>query len=487
MARASTQTVFGFGCSLDWRPTSFVPAFPSTRVCSACGLVPPATATLPCRHLLCELCYRGRASGSDRCPLDKETFQEEDVVWSSRIRKDSLLSRKVRCWNADNGCSAEGAASVMLGHFNVCRFHVVSCPRCCGRVPHLEMADHLESCRAPPNLPGQPALDDNFVNAALEVREALRGISEKCTSIESKLESFQERLPSFRDDSIAELSAILNQTARGAIESATETSRVETGALLAEHWPRVGSQIGEALAERERSTVAAVAQECNRKAESVNREVADQTSTEAQNNGRTAPFSSARSRLISDVSRKITKCREKLMKKEALSGKDAAKLLKMLALSSLAVTNDALDVSESRECTIRNWEMFRSRLTDRGCIKHVSPSAYFYGYRLFIELSLDSCTDELRLQAFVREGLYDEFVDWPVNVKLRVHIIHPTDESKNLTLGEQFTWEERTTDDVYPQDEVPYQTSSHRVSIGSLERGGFTSNNGLRVEYEFVR
>ncbi|KAH7950144.1 hypothetical protein HPB49_020085 [Dermacentor silvarum] len=58
MARVSTQTVFGFGCGLDWRPTSFVPAFPSTRVCSACGLVPPATTTLPCRHLLCEPCYK---------------------------------------------------------------------------------------------------------------------------------------------------------------------------------------------------------------------------------------------------------------------------------------------------------------------------------------------------------------------------------------------------------------------------------------------
>lgn len=107
-----------------------------------------------------------------------------------------LLSRKVRCWNVDNGCNAEGPASDMLGHFtNVCCFHVVICPRCSGKVPHLQMTDHLESCRMPPNLPEQPALDDNFVNAALEVREALRGISEKCASVESKLDSFEERLP----------------------------------------------------------------------------------------------------------------------------------------------------------------------------------------------------------------------------------------------------------------------------------------------------
>lgn len=175
------------------------------------------------------------------------------------------------------------------------------------------------------------------------------------------------------------------------------------------------------------------------------------------------------------------------MNNKSLSGKEAAKILEMLALSSLAVTNDALDVSESREWTIKNWGNFQSKLADRGCFRHVSPSAYFYGYRIFTELSFDSCSGELRIQAFVREGLYDEFLEWPVNVKPRVHFIHTTDESKNITLSGQFTWEERTTDEVYSRDEVPYQTSSHCVSIASLEDGGFTSNNGLRVEYEFVR
>lgn len=174
MALSSKQTVFGFGSCLDWRPTSFVSAFPPIMVCNACGLVPPDLATLPCLHWICEQCYkRGGNGGSLRCPLDKEIFKEKYVVWSSRIDRDKLLNRRLRCWNADNGCSAEGVASAMLEHFtNACRFHAVSCPSCRGEVLHVQFADHLEWCRPQRASAVQPAHNDNVVNAARELNGA---------------------------------------------------------------------------------------------------------------------------------------------------------------------------------------------------------------------------------------------------------------------------------------------------------------------------
>lgn len=529
------QTVFGFGCGLDWRPTRFVDAFPSTRQCSACGLVPPATAMLPCRHLLCEPCYnRGGRGCINRCPLDKRDFLAEDVVWSSSMSKDNVLKRRVCCWNVDKGCDAEGTALRMLEHFAGCRFHVACCPRCRGRVPHVEMADHLESCVPSCNSPpdGQPEGEDNLVNAAMEVKEALRGVSEKCASIEAKLESFEDMLlPSVRDDLTANLTAALSRIVTEAVERVAETSGVEARALLAEQMHRATLEVEDILVERERSTVEAFVRECKRMADAVGDRVADRLSTEVQTavqataksetqsavqtevlaeaqedrstskpkceqsevqsevRAEAAPTPCpARARLISEVSMKITKCRDKLREKETLTGNEAAQLLKMLAFSSLAVTNDALEVCESRKWTVHNWNDLRSKLTERGFYKRVGPSAYFYGYRIFTELGFHSPSGELRLKAVVREGLYDDFVEWPVSVTPRVRFLHPTDESKHITLSEQFIWQQCATDEDSSADRRrSYQTSSHGVRIDTLERSGFTIGNRLCIEYDFVR
>ncbi|KAH7979189.1 hypothetical protein HPB49_008613 [Dermacentor silvarum] len=207
---ASAQTVVGFGSILDWRPTIFVNAFPSTRMCSACGLVPPATAMLPCHHLLCALCYKRGDNGIGHCPLDKEMFLEEDVIWSTHISRDTFMNRSLHCQKAHNGCNAEGAASVMVEHYtDDCPFHAVSCPRCNGKVLHLEIINHLESRRPPPTSPSLQARDENIVNATLDVKNSLRSVSENCKSLETKVESFEERLANYRDDSVAALARMI--------------------------------------------------------------------------------------------------------------------------------------------------------------------------------------------------------------------------------------------------------------------------------------
>ncbi|KAH9364441.1 hypothetical protein HPB48_019271 [Haemaphysalis longicornis] len=146
MAPGHPCTVFGFGSCLDWRSTVFVNAIPAIRVCSACGLVPSTAALLPCRHGLCPSCFEHSTdSECGQCPLDKQRFQSEDVAWST-FAQDSLLSRKIRCWNADHGCDAVGAAPEILEHFNHhCQYHVVSCPSCGQDVAHKDILSHLDS------------------------------------------------------------------------------------------------------------------------------------------------------------------------------------------------------------------------------------------------------------------------------------------------------------------------------------------------------
>lgn len=98
----------------------------------------------------------------------------------------------------------------MVEHYtDDCRFHAVSCPNCNGKVLHLEIINHLESRRPPPTSPSQQARDENLVNATLEVKKSLRSASENCTCVERKLESFEERLANYRDDSVAALARMI--------------------------------------------------------------------------------------------------------------------------------------------------------------------------------------------------------------------------------------------------------------------------------------
>lgn len=191
MAAARTQTLFGFGADLDWRPTCFVTPFPLTSVCSACSLVPSTVATLACRHFLCRPCYDRSVGKHGHCPLDMEPLHDEDVVWST-VPKDSVLALKVRCWNFENGCDAEDVATVMLDHFaNGCQFHAVNCPRCGVNVLHRGIPDHLDiGCTA---LWGrEEPLIINFAKSFLGLSKSPEKPQEESAYLCTKMDLFEE-------------------------------------------------------------------------------------------------------------------------------------------------------------------------------------------------------------------------------------------------------------------------------------------------------
>ncbi|KAK8757022.1 hypothetical protein V5799_000276 [Amblyomma americanum] len=189
---------------------------------------------LACRHLLCQSCYDGVGAKRSHCPLDKEPFQEDDVAWTA-IGRESVLNRKVRCWNAEHGCDNEGVASAMLEHFtNACQFHAVSCPRCSEEVLHRDIAEHLE-CDCVPSRRQEQPLDDNFANAFMEVKEALGKILEGNASVRRKLDSFEDRLRPEAGSTFATQSTSTADTAIVALENSIPVLRAQTEATFPEY------------------------------------------------------------------------------------------------------------------------------------------------------------------------------------------------------------------------------------------------------------
>ncbi|KAH7934404.1 hypothetical protein HPB49_025478 [Dermacentor silvarum] len=87
-------TLVGFSEVLDRRPLHFVEPIPAYRICKACGLVPRMAAFLPCSHVICKTCYEQcRLSEDNSCPLDGNTFKDDDVDWRD-FPVDVLLRRQ---------------------------------------------------------------------------------------------------------------------------------------------------------------------------------------------------------------------------------------------------------------------------------------------------------------------------------------------------------------------------------------------------------
>lgn len=268
MASASKQTVFGYGTNLDWRPTQFVNVFSWKRVCSICGLVPSTVAMLPCCFcVLCLPCYNRDAFDSNRCPLDGELFQEKNVVWST-FAKETVLNRRIRCWNADNGCETEGVASAMLEHFaNDCNFHAVSCSSCRGKFLHQDIANHVVSvCTARSPVKRNPRHRPQG-NESSDVMAELKKISSENSLMKKQLESLERRIISDSDSTRKVSSSLVDKTVATACENGTSS----TGRSCSEsEFVREGlSQIRHFLAENELGTKAFITQECNRIVESL--------------------------------------------------------------------------------------------------------------------------------------------------------------------------------------------------------------------------
>ncbi|KAH6942203.1 hypothetical protein HPB50_001772 [Hyalomma asiaticum] len=473
MASGSTYTVFGYGTSLDWRPTTFVIPFPPGRLCSACGLVPPATATLPCRHQLCQSCFDRRdSSGKKRCPLDKSSFQNEDVVWVM-YSKDSVLGRKVRCWNAANGCDSEDAASAMLLHFtSACRFHAGKCPTCGASVLHKDFPDHLETGCSPTSSSSgiEQSLSENSANAFMEVKDALRKLSEENASLQTRLNSFEERL-----------SANFDRTMTTVLERTRDTCRAQ----FASHLSNVSSAIRYQQAENERSARHAIATEYRNNLTSLNATIKKALTDGCKR--KTGDSDTILTNLMaSSITREINDLAKDISRERTLSGEDASRAFKLLAAAAFGDKNNALSESPP-PCTweIDDWDDFCPTYVGRARLKRRDRfgTPYYLAGRLVVpRLCYYPRSQEIEYRPYIIRGLYDEFLESPEEPSY-VRFIHPTDPSLQMRFTGEFDWIKPDFDLTCMGSDVLYMgRESIPIEAAALEDAGFIRDNTAQLE-----
>ncbi|XP_077492398.1 TNF receptor-associated factor 6-like [Amblyomma americanum] len=222
------HTLVGFSTELDWRPLYFLKPLPPNRVCSACGLVRPKTALLPCAHTLCEPCYGQCAeAGLHVCPLDGYEGQDEDVDWRE-LRADDVFRREVKCWNQGTGCDYVAPASRIAQHFHQdCGHHYVRCPKCSATVPCCNVVPHLKDCycnsamATKSDCEGHPdfknatcfdcSLKGTFGAEVVEVKEFLRQIISQISAHGERLNEISHAINSFKETREHEASAEIGE------------------------------------------------------------------------------------------------------------------------------------------------------------------------------------------------------------------------------------------------------------------------------------
>ncbi|EEC17199.1 conserved hypothetical protein, partial [Ixodes scapularis] len=142
----------GYCDILDLRPIHFQETLPDHICCSVCDVIPGLLLGLPCGHKYCGACYDQIANQRPaRCPLDQVGYGCNCVGCDSdRHYGCQCGCKKVRCINANEGCSFVGSLNTLKEHFQVdCQFHVVNCGRCAQHVPQKRFLEHLTGdCRS---------------------------------------------------------------------------------------------------------------------------------------------------------------------------------------------------------------------------------------------------------------------------------------------------------------------------------------------------
>ncbi|KAH9359671.1 hypothetical protein HPB48_007980 [Haemaphysalis longicornis] len=484
MAPGDTHAVFGFDCGLDWRPTVFVNGISPNRVCSACGLVPSSIALLPCRHVLCQPCH-DRCQG--RCCLGGEDIVRDDVVWST-FAAESILGRKIQCWNAAKGCNVSGLASEVLDHFyKECQHHTVPCPRCRQTVFHKDIVNHIRSGSCTQAAVTESVSSETVASGVAQVIDALGSLDARVASLQA---SFQEDL----------------RRVEGSFERALQHSSVLESVHSLDNTLKEGMQLGmlavavssEAVAELRNNMRAVVASL---------RGVTDRVSNLKASQDRMCEVQATEGSLIRDVKSRVDalstrlaaereESAEKLktlegMVQERMNIKPASeenleryhkevigKLSCLEAILKGPVCNE-LNSANALEWTIEQLSEFKKKGDAQAWAKNPS---YFYGYYILPGAQLETKPagiQSLHVCFKICQGKHDHQLAWPIKKKLFLWFVHPTDK---LIMESVYT-------DTALQDLKKYQRPSQAesgklvsikgVQVKFLEERGFVTDNKL--------
>lgn len=403
-----------------------------------------------------------------RCPIDGETLEStDDVTWSTHSR-DSVLELRVRCWNATNGCVAEDTASAMLDHFaSACRFHSAKCPTCGASVLHRDISDHVSSgCCFPTSDDLDRSANENSANALMEVRDLLSNLSRDNASLQTRLNTFEQRL-----------SAKLDRT----VTSVTEQTEDAVRAQFAGHLSSVTSSIERQQILNDVVTRQLLESEYRKNLTSLKATIKDAVAQGCGRDTDTIP-----SAMAAVVTEEICDLAKELSTQPTLTGEGASKALMLLAATVFGDKNKALVRNPpTRIWKIDDWDDFtyvshargRQRRQDR-----FGPSYYLQGYLVVPRLCFYPRSGAIRYSPYIIEGLYDKFITAPTKASL-VRFIDPSGFSTDMKFTGEFSW-------VKPDQEIMYRGSqvlylghvSVPINVVSLEDGGFIADDTACLE-----
>ncbi|XP_072545908.1 TNF receptor-associated factor 3 [Salminus brasiliensis] len=113
--------------------------------CESCQFVLCNPRQTECGHRFCETCINDLLSKPNPvCPADREPLFE-DKIFRDVCCKREIMTLKVYCRSAKNGCKEQMSLQQVMDHLNVCEYFEVPCPlgKCKEKIMRKDMAEHL--------------------------------------------------------------------------------------------------------------------------------------------------------------------------------------------------------------------------------------------------------------------------------------------------------------------------------------------------------
>ncbi|XP_077543922.1 TNF receptor-associated factor 3-like [Haemaphysalis longicornis] len=499
MAAESTHTVFGFGCELDWRPTVFLDGVSSNRKCSACGVVPSTIALLSCRHVLCQPCYDRCVASDSQCCLDGDAIRCDEVVWST-FSTESVLRRKILCWNASNGCHASGPASEILDHFyKKCEHHVVACQRCGQTIAHKDVVSHMSL-----GLCSQPAAVESLTSAnidsgAAQLTASLEKLSVEVSSFQSY---FERRIASLVDSWTAALTS--HCPTLESIQSLDNTIRA-TGRLSREILMEIGGSL-QAKLNADTTGFKGSLQEVKNQVHGL-MTTQDRIGAEAKIEVSTAVagIKQCIKTLTESCLHERNAMRQELLRVEksicnrvqialdteshfAASYKELSNQVSSFHAACELLLDYQQNTLKSVDINIDSWSQLKEKSKEQCTAQHFAEKPeYFYGYCIHAGVQMETSGDaqSLDMAFFLEQGNFDQLVSWPMKKKVCLLVLHPTqkDGVRSIFLDTAL-WDLPGLGRAAKKH--PGILSGTALSVSDLEKDGFIKDDKVTLKFEVM-
>ncbi|XP_042146645.1 TNF receptor-associated factor 6-like [Ixodes scapularis] len=395
--------ISGFFDTLDWRPLYFQESSVAHIVCSLCGVVSRNVVRLPCEHTLCSECHEDSKRRGSTCPLDKESFADDNILHLD-ISGGYILNHTVACFNAPNGCDFIGQASRLVDHYKQCSFHVVPCPRCQSPVLRTELVGHYkDGCSSASTTPVPIPYYINVNYDHLEItsserkREMLK-ISEDLSRLQTSLNQWLEEVRT--------------------LEKNTNKELKDATLKISDHLSGLHTSV-----EQSREDAREAARNTKEQLESQS----SRLSKKLVRIG-TQGFAAAKKELKLAIEDTV---------KTHLAQELRVQYVELMNVTK-SISNCVLGFCGAKDFHwyLKGWEDLKKNASDVQLTNIDSPIHYVCGYNVCIRIRLEGLLGQTLLKLFIciHPGVNDSKLEWPFSKTYTLGVIHPKDKAKRKIL-----------------------------------------------------